>query len=102
MARSCSPNAAAATPPGGWHAPSGKVDTGESILDAVIREGVEEVGILVEPTDLRCVHTMHVHHPHEEPRIGWCFEATRWTGEPVNQEPPTTHYRLVLAKRRVK
>lgn len=72
---------------GGWHAPSGKVDTGESILDAVIREGAEEVGVLVQPTDLRCVHTLHVHHPHEEPRIGWFFEATRWTGEPTNQEP---------------
>jgi 8-oxo-dGTP diphosphatase len=72
---------------GGWHAPSGKVDTEESILDAVIREGFEEVGIHVKPTDLRCVHTLHVHNPGEQPRIGWFFETTRWTGEPVNHEP---------------
>jgi 8-oxo-dGTP diphosphatase len=72
---------------GGWHAPSDKVDTEESIVDAVIREGFEEIGVLVQPTDLRCVHTVHVQNPGEQPRIGWFFETTRWSGEPVNREP---------------
>jgi ADP-ribose pyrophosphatase YjhB (NUDIX family) len=72
---------------GGLHAPSGKADTGESVETAVIREGFEEVGVIVDPADLRCVHTLHVQNPGEEPRIGWFFEATRWAGEPFNREP---------------
>lgn len=72
---------------GGWHAPSGKVDTGESVVDAVVREGFEEVGVTVDPADVRCVHTLHVQNPGEDPRIGWFFTATRWTGEPSNREP---------------
>jgi 8-oxo-dGTP diphosphatase len=72
---------------GGWHAPSGKVDTEESIVDAVIREGLEEIGVHIKPTHLRCVHTLHAHNPGEQPRIGWFFETTQWTGEPVNREP---------------
>ena len=72
---------------GGWHAPSGKVDTGESVVDAVIREGFEEVGVVVRPADLRCVHTIHVKNPGEDPRIGLFFEAISWIGEPSNREP---------------
>lgn len=71
---------------GGWHAPSGKVEN-ETLVAAVIREGREEVGVEVDPADLRCVHALHVQNPDEEPRIGWFFEATRWLGEPTNREP---------------
>jgi ADP-ribose pyrophosphatase YjhB (NUDIX family) len=35
---------------GGWHAPSDKIDTEESTVDAVIREGFEQVGLHVKPT----------------------------------------------------
>ncbi len=72
---------------GGWHAPSGKAETGESIVDAVIREAHEEIGVIVDPDDLRCVHAIHVQHDDEHPRVGFFFEATRWHGEPTNQEP---------------
>ncbi|WP_407656858.1 NUDIX domain-containing protein [Lentzea atacamensis] len=47
-------------PDGLWHLPSGKLDAGESVLDAAVREAEEEVGVLVEPGDLRHVHTLHV------------------------------------------
>jgi 8-oxo-dGTP diphosphatase len=71
----------------GWHAPSGKADAGESIVDAVVREAQEEIGVIVDPDDLRCVHAMHVQHDGEEPRVGFFFEATRWISEPANREP---------------
>jgi len=71
----------------GWHAPSGKSDAQESIVDAVVREALEEIGVIVDPDDLRCVHAMHVQHEGEEPRVGFFFEATRWIGKPENCEP---------------
>ena len=72
---------------GKWHLPSGKLDTGESVLAAAAREAEEEVGVLVDPADLRHVHTVHVSGSGPAPRLGLFFEAQRWLGEPVNREP---------------
>lgn len=72
---------------GKWHLPSGKLDAGESAPTAAAREAVEEVGIVVEPGELRHVHTIHVKGSGPEARLGLFFEATRWTGEPTNREP---------------
>ncbi|HWE90336.1 MAG TPA: NUDIX domain-containing protein [Pseudonocardiaceae bacterium] len=72
---------------GRWHLPSGKLDAVESVLDAAVREAEEEVGVLIDATDLRHVHTIHVNGSGPEPRIGLFFRTCRWTGEPVNREP---------------
>jgi 8-oxo-dGTP diphosphatase len=45
------------------------------------------VGVLVEPDDLRLVHTLHVNGSGPEPRLGLFFETRRWIGEPTNREP---------------
>lgn len=70
-----------------WHLPSGKLDAGESVVDAAAREAEEEVGVLMQPTDLRHVHTVHVNGSGPEARLGLFFEARRWIGEPTNREP---------------
>lgn len=72
---------------GGWHLPSGKLDRGESVLAAAVREAEAEVGVVIEPADLRHVHTSHVNGSGQEPRLGLFFEARRWSGDPVNREP---------------
>jgi 8-oxo-dGTP diphosphatase len=72
---------------GRWHLPSGKLDAGESVLAAAVREVDEEVGVVVAPEDLRHVHTLHVNGSGVEPRLGLFFETRRWSGEPVNREP---------------
>lgn len=72
---------------GQWHLPSGKLDAAESALDAAAREAEEEVGVLINPTDLRHVHTIHVNGSGPEPRLGLFFETRRWLGEPTNREP---------------
>lgn len=46
---------------GMWHLPSGKLDAGEPATTAAAREADEEVGVLINPSDLTCVHTIHVH-----------------------------------------
>ncbi|MGH3912610.1 MAG: NUDIX hydrolase [Pseudonocardiaceae bacterium] len=70
-----------------WHLPSGKLDAGESAIDAAAREAEEEVGVLIEPAELHHVHTTHVNGSGPEPRLGLFFEARRWIGEPTNREP---------------
>jgi 8-oxo-dGTP diphosphatase len=69
-----------------WHLPSGKLEN-ESVLEAAAREAGEEVGVLIETTDLRCVHTIHVNGSGPEPRLGLFFATNRWVGEPSNREP---------------
>lgn len=70
-----------------WHMPSGKLDACESVLHAAAREADEEIGVHIEPDDLRLVHTLHVNGSGPEPRLGLFFETRRWTGEPINREP---------------
>lgn len=72
---------------GRWHLPAGKLDAGESVLDAAVREADEELGVRIDPADLRLVHTLHVRGPGCEPRLGLFFEARRWRGTPENREP---------------
>ncbi|MFJ7212739.1 NUDIX domain-containing protein [Amycolatopsis sp. NPDC098790] len=72
---------------GKWHLPSGKLDANESLPAGAAREGGEEVGVLIDPADLRYVHTLHVAGSGPVPRLGVFFEARRWSGEPYNREP---------------
>jgi 8-oxo-dGTP diphosphatase len=67
--------------------PSGHLEPGENVADAAIRETSEEVGVVIEPDDLRFVHVSHRRKPGEEARVGFFFAATRWSGEPANREP---------------
>ncbi|GIJ49787.1 hypothetical protein Val02_66730 [Virgisporangium aliadipatigenens] len=70
---------------GHWHLPSGHGEDGEPATAATAREAVEELGITVDPADLRLVHV--VHHHTDSARLAFFFETSRWSGEPVNAEP---------------
>ncbi|MFF3174745.1 NUDIX domain-containing protein [Streptomyces sp. NPDC057900] len=72
---------------GRWHAPSGKLDRGETLTEGAARELREETGVRVDPDGLRHVHTVHHSQDTGIERIGFFFEATEWCGEPVNLEP---------------
>lgn len=67
--------------------PSGKVDPGENVTAAAVREAHEEVAVRIDPAALRPVHVMHYRNPEGQPRIGWFFATDQWTGNPVNAEP---------------
>lgn len=43
-----------------WGLPSGKVDEGESLLDAICRETYEETGIIVPPDEMKFFSTVYV------------------------------------------
>ncbi|HUC87556.1 MAG TPA: NUDIX domain-containing protein [Candidatus Binatia bacterium] len=73
--------------------PAGHLESGESIILGAARETKEEVGVNLEPHNLKLVHVMHyissVPMPHD--RLGFYFEATKWQDEPVNAEPHKCH-----------
>ena len=73
---------------GDYSVPSGHVEAGELLTDAVIRETEEETGIRVKREDLRLVHTMYRgKHDETGERADFFFVADRWEGEPENREP---------------
>jgi ADP-ribose pyrophosphatase YjhB (NUDIX family) len=75
---------------GWWHAhPAGHLDEGgESVLDAVVREAREELGVEVNSQDLRHVVTVHQRDAGaSHSRLQLFFSCTRWSGTPRVTEP---------------
>ena len=73
---------------GYWAVPGGKVEAGETVEQAAVRELVEEVGIQVNAADVRFVGVTHHRPPHGDSRVGFAFLADVPADvEPVNQEP---------------
>jgi 8-oxo-dGTP diphosphatase len=72
---------------GAWNLPSGKLELGETISHAAIREAREEIGVRIREDALRFVHLLHYRNSLGEARMGVFFQALRWDGEPYNAEP---------------
>ncbi|MET7770282.1 NUDIX domain-containing protein [Nocardia sp. NPDC005366] len=70
---------------GAWHLPSGHLEAGESVVAALIREAEEEIGVVIEPEDVRFSHVMH--NSSSGGRVAFFFTVTDWQGEPTNREP---------------
>ena len=70
---------------------AGHVEAGESVVQAVVREAAEEVGVGVAPGDLRPLTVVHrsndVGGAALEQRVDFFFTARRWSGEPTAVEP---------------
>lgn len=68
---------------GYWEFPGGKVDAGESILEALKREFVEELGIEVVSAEEWC----GIEHVYEHAHVRLHFFISReWRGEPQSLE----------------
>lgn len=72
---------------GWWNLPSGKLEEGETIAQAAIREANEEIGIAIAEADLRFVHLIHYRNHLGHARIGVFFQPLSWDGVPYNAEP---------------
>ena len=69
----------------------GRIDPGESVLDALIREVYEEAAIHILPENLRLVHIIH-RYRNESDIFHFFFYASDWQGELRNREPSKAQY----------
>jgi 8-oxo-dGTP diphosphatase len=70
---------------GTYHLPAGHLEAGESMVEAVIREAREELGVSIDPEHVEFVHVMH--SPVTGGRASFFFRARQWKGIPTNCEP---------------
>lgn len=71
-----------------WHIPGGGVNTGESLLDALKREMVEEVGIDISPYEIKLL---------DDTDTGIAEKTLRDTGERVMVEMHFHVYKIMIA-----
>lgn len=69
-----------------WSVPAGRLESGESISQAVVREVKEEVGLSIEVDSLSRPLIMH-HKDERGERIYAFFMIEKWLGKEVNMEP---------------
>jgi 8-oxo-dGTP diphosphatase len=75
---------------GKYSLPSGHLNgREETLIQAMVRETREEIGVRIEPENLELVHVMHRKQskPTDERRINLFFRASKWESEPRIMEP---------------
>ncbi len=72
---------------GQWNLPSGKLDEGEDLEAALLRETHEEIGLRLDRAHVQMATSVHHLNPEGHARVGFFFHATTWQGEPYNAEP---------------
>ena len=70
---------------GNYSVPAGHLENNETATQAMEREAREEVGITINPEDLKVIHVMH--RKSTQSRIDFFFTSEKWQGEPVIGEP---------------
>ncbi len=70
---------------GQYHVPAGHLEIDESIIDGIIREASEEMGIKLTAENIELAFVMHFRG--ESDRLSLFFKAERWSGEIENREP---------------
>lgn len=70
---------------GMWSLIAGHVEDGESATEGMIREAYEEIGIQIEPLQLKAVHVMH--RKTNRLNVDVFFECASWEGSIINREP---------------
>ncbi|MES2831304.1 MAG: NUDIX domain-containing protein [Pseudomonadota bacterium] len=79
---------------GYWEFPGGKVEPGESVLDALRREMMEELGVEVVDCQPWC-GVEHV-YPHAHVRLHF-YLSRRWRGQPIAMERQAFAWQGVVA-----
>ncbi|MFZ4450949.1 NUDIX hydrolase [Salibacterium aidingense] len=72
-----------------WVAPGGKMEAGESVREAAVREFREETGITVKDPVVRGIFTFVIieNKQHYSEWMMFTFEARKWSGTMLEQSP---------------
>ena len=70
---------------GQYHVPAGHLEIDESIIDGIIREASEEMGIKLTAENIELAFVMHFRG--ESDRLSLFFKADHWSGEVEIREP---------------
>jgi 8-oxo-dGTP diphosphatase len=70
---------------GYWEFPGGKVEPGESLLDALERELIEELGVRIAQAEAQAWCCVQHRYPHAHVRLHF-FICRAWQGEPQSLE----------------
>lgn len=71
-----------------WHLVSGHLDgPHEDVVDALIREAMEEAGVSIDAAEVRFAVAVHHRSPGGMARTGLFFEVRTWQGAPYVREP---------------
>jgi len=65
----------------------GRVENGETVHQALIREIYEEVGVAVKYEDMKLAHIISFKRGNGNEIISFDFIVNNWQGEPINKEP---------------
>lgn len=71
---------------GNWSVVAGRMDGGEEVIDAAIREAKEEAGVVIKPEDIEIVGMMHRKNTASE-WVDFFLYVHDWQGEIMNKEP---------------
>jgi 8-oxo-dGTP diphosphatase len=70
---------------GHYSVPAGHLDGNEPVRLAAVREAREEIGVKIEPADIRFAGVFHRSEGDE--RVDFFVHVQNWSGEPFNAEP---------------
>ena len=70
---------------GEYTVPAGHMDGGETVMQAAIREGKEEVGVDIAEQNMTFSTVMH--RIEDDERVDFFVHVHKWEGEPFNAEP---------------
>jgi ADP-ribose pyrophosphatase YjhB (NUDIX family) len=70
---------------GHYSVPAGHLDGNEPVRLAAMREAQEEIGVRIDPAEIRFAGVFHRSEGDE--RVDFFVHVQSWSGEPVNAEP---------------
>lgn len=76
---------------GYWEFPGGKIEVGEAPLDALARELLEEIGVVVNKDACSQLTTLTTEYPHGTVSLA-VFVISNWSGDAANLEQQSLHW----------